>query len=256
MKFSANLGFLWTDLTLPEAIRAAKAAGFDAVECHWPYDVPPADLIKALSETGLPMLGLNTRRGDVAGGENGLAALPEQITRALVAIDEAVSYAAAIDCKAVHVMAGFAEGSAAHECFVKNLTFACDRAAGHGVTILIEPLNPYDAPGYFLKNTTQAIEIIKEVGATNLKLMFDCYHVQLVEGDLINRLTNLLPHIGHIQFADAPGRGAPGQGEIDFDSVFAHIASLGVTRPLGAEYKPNGATEASLEWLKGAQAIT
>jgi hydroxypyruvate isomerase len=256
MKFSANLGFLWKDLALTDAICAAKAAGFNAVECHWPYAVPPAEIIAALDETGLPMLGLNTRRGNVAGGENGLAALPDEVTRALVAIDEAISYAAAIGCNAVHVMAGFAEGSAAHACFVKNLTFACDRAAGHGITILIEPLNRYDAPGYFLNTTTQAVGIIEEVDAPNLKLMFDCYHVQLTEGDLTNRLTQLLPHIGHIQFAAAPGRGAPDQGEISFDHVFAHIAALGYTRPLGAEYKPNGPTEASLGWLKDAQAIT
>lgn len=256
MKFSANLGFLWDDLPLPDAIRAAKAAGFDAVECHWPYDVATSDVIQALKETGLPMLGLNTRRGNVETGENGLAALPDQVTRALVAIDEAVSYAAAIGCSAVHVMAGFAKGSAAHACFVKNLTFACDRAAGHGITILIEPLNTYDAPGYFLNSTTQAIAIIEQIGTDNLKLMFDCYHVQLLEGDLSNRLTRLLPHIGHIQFAAAPGRGAPDQGEVNFDHIFAHIASLGYTRPIGAEYKPNGSTNASLGWLKGAQAIT
>lgn len=256
MKFSANLGFLWTELSLPDGIRAAKAAGFDAVECHWPYDVPPADVIEALNETGLPMLGLNTRRGNVAGGENGLAALPDQVTRALEAIDEAVTYAAAIGCGAVHVMAGFGKGPESHACFVKNLTFACDRAAGHGITILIEPLNTYDAPGYFLNNTAQAVEIINEVGASNLKLMFDCYHVQLIEGDLTNRLTKLLPYIGHIQFAAAPGRGVPDQGEIAFDHIFAHIASLGYARPLGAEYKTNGPTEATLGWLKAAQMIT
>lgn len=256
MKFSANLGFLWTELPLPDAIRAAGTAGFDAVECHWPYDFAPADVIDALSETGLQMMGLNTRRGDVAGGENGLAALPDHVDRARGVIDEAVSYAAAIGCGAVHVMAGFAEGAAAHACFVKNLTFACDRAAEHGITILIEPLNPYDAPGYFLNNTAQAVEIIQEVGASNLKMMFDCYHVQLIEGDLSNRLTKQLEHIGHIQFAAAPGRGAPDQGEIAFDHVFAHIAGLGYTRPLGAEYKTNGPTEATLGWLKAAQAIT
>lgn len=255
MKFSANLGFLWKDLPLPDAIRAAKAAGFDAVECHWPYGVPPTDVIAALEETGLEMLGLNTRRGNINAGENGLAALPDQVTRALVAIDEAVSYAAAIGCSAVHVMAGIGEGAEAHACFQKNLTFACDRAAGHGITILIEPLNPLDAPGYFLNSTTQAVDIIENVGAANLKLMFDCYHVHLIEGDVINRLTQLFPHIGHIQFAAAPGRGAPDHGEIAFDAIFAHTAALGHTRPLGAEYNPGGPTEGSLGWLKAAKAI-
>ncbi|NNE89935.1 MAG: TIM barrel protein [Silicimonas sp.] len=249
MKFSANLGFLWSELPLPDAIRAAKAAGFDAVECHWPYDVPEADVIAALDETGVPMLGLNTRRGNVAAGDNGLVALPDRVDEARVAIDEAVAYAAAIDCGAIHVMAGFAEGQEAHDCFISNLRYACSQADPHGITILIEPLNHYDAPGYFLKTTTQAVAIIEEVGAGNLKLMFDCYHVQLMEGDLTNRLTKLLPMIGHIQFAAAPGRGAPGQGEIAFDHIFAHIASLGYERPLGAEYKPGGPTEVTLGWL-------
>lgn len=249
MKFSANLGFLWADLPLPDGIRAAKAAGFDAVECHWPYDVPVEDVNAALDETGLTMLGLNTRRGNVEAGDNGLAALPGREGEARAAIDEAIDYAAAINCGSIHVMAGFSDGPEAHDCFVSNLRYATQRASAHDITILIEPLNSYDAPGYFLKTTAQAIAIIDEVGASKLKLMFDCYHVQLMEGDLTNRLTKLLPMIGHIQFAAAPGRGAPGQGEIAFDHIFAHIASLGYDRPLGAEYKPGGPTEATLGWL-------
>lgn len=249
MKFSANLGFLWADLPLPDGIRAAKAAGFDAVECHWPYDVPVEDVNAALDETGLTMLGLNTRRGNVEAGDNGLAALPGREGEARAAIDEAIDYAAAINCGSIHVMAGFSDGPEAHDCFVRNLRYATERASAHDTTILIEPLNSYDAPGYFLKTTAQAIAIINEVSASKLKLMFDCYHVQLMEGDLTNRLTKLLPMIGHIQFAAAPGRGAPGQGEIAFDHIFAHIASLGYDRPLGAEYKPGGPTEATLGWL-------
>lgn len=250
MKFSANLGFLWSELPLTDAIRAARKAGFDAVECHWPYDVPTADVDTALQETGLPMLGLNTRRGDVEAGDNGLAALPERVDEARAAIDEAITYAAAINCNAVHVMAGFAAGQAAHECFVQNLRYATKQAATHEITILIEPLNSYDAPGYFLNTTTQAVAIIEEINAPDLKLMFDCYHVQLMEGDLTNKLSALLPHIGHIQFAAAPGRGAPGQGEIAFSHIFAHIASLGYDRPLGAEYKPGGPTEPTLGWMQ------
>ncbi|MEO9825560.1 MAG: TIM barrel protein [Paracoccaceae bacterium] len=256
MKFSANLGFLWKDLPLPDAIRAAKAAGFDAVECHWPYDVPEADVIAALSETGLPMLGINTVRGNVEAGDNGLLALPGRAAEARAAIDQAVSYAAAIGAGAIHAMAGFADGATAQACFIANITYACDQAAAHDITILIEPLNQYDAPGYFLKNTAHAVEIISEVGKSNLKLMFDFYHVQLIEGDITNRLTRLLPHIGHIQFAAAPGRGAPGQGEIAFEPLFRHVASLGYDRPLGAEYKTNGPTEDTLGWLQSAKAIT
>ncbi len=249
MKFSANLGFLWNDRPLPEAIRAARAAGFDAVECHWPYVIPADEVKAALDETGLRMLGLNTRRGDVDAGDNGLSAIPGREAEAREAIDEAIAYATAIDTPNIHVMAGFAAGDAARRTFVANLQYACDQAAPHGITILVEPLNKYDAPGYFLATTDQALAIIEAVGAPNLKLMFDCYHVQLMEGDLTHRIAALLPSIGHIQFASVPDRGAPDHGEINYDHLFRVISDLGYTSPLGAEYKPAGNTDDTLGWL-------
>ena len=248
--FSANLGFLWNDLPLPDAIRAASMAGFDAVECHWPYDVPAEDVAAALAETGLPMLGLNTRRGDLDAGENGVAALPGREDDARAFIDEAITYAVAIQASNIHIMAGFAAGQAAHDSFIANLDYACAAAATHGITILIEPLNHYDAPGYFLNGTAQAKAIIDEVGASNLKLMFDCYHIQRLEGNLTNKLTDLLPIIGHIQFASVPDRGAPDHGEINYQHIYAHLATLGYDAPLGAEYKPDGDTDKSLGWLR------
>ena len=249
MRFSANLGFLWADRTLPDAVRAAHAAGFDAVECHWPYDTPAAELRAALDETGLEMLGLNTSRGDVAAGDNGLSAIPGRVAEARTAIDTALAYARAIGTRNIHVMAGFADGPAAHATFVDNLRYACDAAARDGVTILIEPLNAFDAPGYALRDTRHAAEVIADVGADNLKLMFDCYHVGRTEGDVIARLRALLPLIGHIQFAAVPDRGAPDHGEVDYDAVFAEIAALGWDAPLGAEYKPGTDTDATLGWL-------
>ncbi len=250
MKFSANLGFLWNDRPLPEAIRAARAAGFDAVECHWPYDCAAEEVKAALDDTGLPMLGLNTRRGDVGAGDNGLSAIPGREAEARAAIDEALAYAEAIGTPKVHVMAGFAGGDAAHQTFVANLHYACTLAAPRGITILIEPLNKYDAPGYFLTTTDQALAIIETVGAPNLKLMFDCYHVQLMEGDLTHRIEAILPQIGHIQFASVPDRGAPDHGEINYDHVFEVAHRLGYDAPLGAEYKPVGHTNETLGWLQ------
>jgi len=249
-KFSANLGFLWCDRPLPDAIRAAKAAGFDAVECHWPYETSAADVLKALRATGLTMLGINTRRGDVAAGDNGLAALPSREREARAAIDEALDYAASVRAGNVHVMAGFANGQDAQHTFVANLCYAATQAASKGITILIEPLNSYDVPGYFLSTTSQAAAIISEVGAANLKLMFDCYHVQLMEGDLTHKLANLMQIIGHIQFASVPDRGPPDHGEIAYDHIFRVIAELGYHAPLGAEYKSTLPTEATLGWLK------
>jgi 2-dehydrotetronate isomerase len=250
MRFSANLGFLWTDRSLPDAIRAAEAAGFDAVECHWPYDVPAKDVEAALSETGLPMLGLNTRRGDAASGEFGLAALPGRGAEAQSAINEALDYAAAVGARYVHVMAGAAQGASAEAAFRESLGHASARARPHGITILIEPLNRHDAPGYFLRTTDQAREIIADIAAPNLKLMFDCYHVQITEGGVIRRLEDLLPIIGHIQVASVPDRGAPDHGDLDYGAVFDALRALGYTEPVGAEYRPTGETDDPLGWLK------
>ena len=247
MNFSANLGFLWTELSLPDAIRAAKAAGFDAVECHWPYDTPSKEVKAALVETGMPMLGLNTVRGNP--GENGLSALPGRHSEARAAIDQAIEYADEINAGAIHVMAGFAQGADARSCFIENLQYAASNAENK--MILIEPLNHYDAPGYFLQTTDQAVAIIDELDLPNVKLMFDCYHVQLMEGDLSHRLTKLQTHIGHIQFAGVPERGDPAVGEVNYSHIFIHIHEIGYAKPLGAEYKPNGPTEPTLGWLKG-----
>lgn len=247
MKFSANLGFLWADRPLPEAIRAAHAAGFDAVECHWPYATPPERVKEALDETGLRMLGLNTIRG--APGENGLSALPGREAEARAAIDQAIAYAQAVDAGAIHVMAGFAEGPRARSTFLENLDYARS-SCPDAITLLIEPLNRHDAPGYFLRTTDEAVSLLEELNRPGVKVMFDCYHVGRTEGDIVTRLRALAPMIGHIQFASVPDRGPPDGGEVSYPFVFVEIAALGWARPLGAEYKPVGTTEHSLGWLR------
>jgi len=254
MQFSANLGFLWTDRDLPDAIRAAKAAGFDAVECHWPYAVSSADVRDALTQTGLPMLGLNTVRGDVENGENGLSALPGREREAYAAIDQAIIYARDIGARNIHVMAGFAQGARAEMTFIAALEYACSKAAGLGIQILIEPLNHYDAPGYFLGTTEHAAELITRVGAPNLKLMFDCYHVQLMEGDLTNRLRKLSPVIGHIQIARVPDRGPPDGGEVNYPYLFDVLSDIGWSSPIGAEYKSEKPTDMTLDWFRALRA--
>ena len=249
MKFSANLGFLFTEYSLPDAIRAANDAGFDAVECHWPYATPVDEVRAALSETGLPMLGLNTDRGDVSRGDNGLSALPGREVDARRAIDLALDYAAQIGAANVHVMAGKAEGSEAHNCFIRNLRYACAGASTKGLTILIEPLNPFDAPGYFLNRTEQAADIIATVGKPNIKLMFDCYHVARTEGNVLAQLGRFIEVIGHIQFAGVPDRGVPDRGELDYRKLLPEITDLGWDAALGAEYRPDGKTAQSLGWM-------
>ncbi|NKC04227.1 hydroxypyruvate isomerase family protein [Brucella haematophila] len=253
--FSANLGFLWQELPLPDAIRAAKAAGFDAVECHWPYNFDAGAVAAALRETGLTMLGLNTSRGNVEAGDNGLAAIPGRENEAQAAIRQAVDYAVAIGALNIHVMAGKAEGEAAHRTFVANLAYACEQAAAHDITILIEPLNHRDAPGYFLKTSGQAIVIINQVAASNLKLMFDCYHLQIMEGDISKRLEALQPHIGHVQIAAVPDRAEPDHGELDYRHIVRLLDTLGYEKPVGAEYRPKTTTDAGLSWLSELKAL-
>ncbi|MFV0473209.1 MAG: hydroxypyruvate isomerase family protein [Pikeienuella sp.] len=245
IRFSANLGFLWTELPITEAVRRARAAGFDAVEAHWPYDAPPADLAAALEETGLPLLSVNTVRGGE--GENGLAALPGREAEARAAIDQALDYAHATGAGAVHVMAGrFGD----EDTFIANLRYAAEEARDLGKMVLIEPLNARDAPDYFLTEVEQAAEIIIRAGAANLRILFDCYHVQIMQGDLLRRFEALMPLIGHVQIAGAPGRGEPDTGEIAYERILPRMAELGWTGPIGAEYRPAGATEGGLGWMK------
>lgn len=248
MKFSANLGFLWNDRPLPDAIRAAKEAGFDAVECHWPYATPAADTKAALAETGLKMLGLNTVRGNVTIGENGLSALAGREEEARAAIDQAIQYASEISAGAIHVMAGNSSGPRARKLFIENLVYACEKA-GSSITILIEPLNHYNAPGYFLTTVEQAADIIREVAKPNLKLMFDFYHVQIMGGDVTRRFEAALPLVGHVQIASVPDRGSPDHGELDYSFALRRVRELGWAQPIGAEYLPANGAVPDLAWL-------
>lgn len=251
MSFSANLGFMFTEYDLPEAIRQAKQAGFQAVECHFPYRFDPAAVKTALDETGLRMLGLNTVPGDAARGDFGLAAMPGREAEARAAIDQAVEYAMAIDAENIHVMAGKTDGGAgADAAYRANLDYACTHAATNGRTILIEPINHRDVPGYHLSRVEDAASLIHHLGHDNLRLMFDCYHTQIMQGDLIHRVEAHLPLIGHIQIAAVPDRGEPDRGEVHFPNLIAAIREMGYDAPIGAEYRPRGKdTAAGLGWL-------
>lgn len=250
VRLSANLGFLWTELTLPEAIRAAKKVGFSAVECHWPYATDVEEVKAALKETSLLMLSLNTRRGNVD-GDKGVAAIVGRENEARRYIDEAIAYAHAIDCPNIHVLAGVTDGGAdAEAVFRDNLLYAVDNAAALHKTILIEPLNYRDAPGYHLSILDTALETLAAVDMPNLKVMFDCYHVQIMQGDIATRLRNNLAHIGHIQIASVPDRGEPDRGEINYAWLLQEIDRMGWPGFIGAEYKPQSTTDAGLGWIK------
>lgn len=248
-KLSANLGFLWPELELLEAIRVAKDVGFDAVEVHWPYITHAVEMALVLEELHMPLISLNTVGGDLNAGEFGMAALAGREEDARAGIDKALAYAADVSAKFVHVLAGRAQGEEARASFVENLTYAAAKAQEYGVSILIEPISEATQPGYFLTHVDQAASIITEVGQPNVKILFDCYHVQLTEGDLINRIETHLPLIGHIQIAAVPDRGEPGHGEVDYPELLRQVDALGYDGYVGAEYKPTGLTSDGLSWM-------
>jgi 2-dehydrotetronate isomerase len=255
-RFSANLGFLWQGLPLIAQMEAAAKAGFRAVEMHWPYETDPQQVRAACERLGLAMLGVNTVRGDTARGENGLGALPGRQAEFQAAIDQAIAWQVAVGGTAIHAMAGIvkpADKPAATGVFAENLTLAADKAARHGLTILLEPLNPRASPGYFYSTLRGAGEMIARVGKPNVKIMFDVHHVGISEGDVLTNLERWLPHIGHIQFAAVPSRAEPDEGEINFREVFAAIDRLGWTGWVGAEYRPRGDMEAGLAWISALE---
>ena len=255
LRFSANLGFLWTDLLLPEAIDAAAKAGFDAVECHWPFAVPPADVTAALTAANIPVLGLNTRLGDVDSGDFGIAACPGREDEARGYIDEALAYAAKINATAVHVMAGRTDqGAKAETAFCAALSYAAASAAKHNITVLIEPINQRDVTDYHLSTVEAGITTIERVGLDNIKLMFDCYHTQIMQGDIIRRLEEHIDFIGHVQIAGVPDRGEPDRGELAYKDVLLALDAAGYEGYVGAEYRPRTTTAAGLAWLAEAKA--
>lgn len=249
-RYAANLGFLWNDRPLAEGVYAAAAAGFDAVECHFPFDDDLSAARAALEDTGLPMLGLNTRRGDVAAGDFGLAAGPGRADEARDAVDQAIAAADVLGARAVHVMAGrFGDDPAARHAYIDTLSYAAE-ASPTGLAILIEPINRTDVPSYHLSTLEAAAEVIENVNAPNVKIMFDAYHCAMTEPPVLSAFRKHLGNIAHVQIAACPGRGEPDQGALDCIDFLKEIKKLGYSSYIAAEYKPQGPTvEDGLSWL-------
>lgn len=250
-RLAANLSMLFAPLPLVERYAAAAAAGFAAVECQFPYAVPAARLREQLQRWGLQQVLINTPAGDE--GERGLAAVPgrQQAFRDGLAL--ALDYADALQCPRIHLMAGVCPAGSAHQqCidqFIDNLHWAAQRCADANVLGLIEPINTrVDVPGYVLDSTALAMHCLQQVGSGHLRLQYDAYHMQIMEGDLARSIQRLLPWIGHIQIADNPGRHEPGTGEINFAWLLDQIDALGYDGFVGCEYLPAGDTLAGLGW--------
>jgi hydroxypyruvate isomerase len=251
-KFAANVSMLFTELPFLERFAAAKAAGFGAVEFQAHYDFPAADIAERLTSAGLRLVLLNAPMGDPKAGERGFAAQPGREADFDVSIDLALRYARALDCQQIHVLAGRSVGErAAQEAlYVANLQRAASRAAEAGVTLLIEPLNLRDNPGYFLTTTGMAIALLDRIDRPNVGLQFDFYHCQISEGDLAQHARNLFGRYPHIQIAGVPGRREPDQGEINYAYLFDLLDELGYPGWIGCEYRPKSGTIAGLGWTR------
>jgi hydroxypyruvate isomerase len=222
------------------------------VECHWPYDQPLDDVRVALAQTGLPLLNINTSKG--ADDTFGLSAIPGRESAARRAIDEALSWAEKAGAQTVHVMAGISDDPQSMAVFEANLRYGAARAQMRDLTLLIEPINQHDVPGYALSSFDDAMALIGAVGAHNVRLMYDVYHAGRMGLDPVATLKRCQPVIRHVQIASVPDRGAPDHGDVDFDTIYAALEAHDYAGHIGAEYKPVGNTDDSLNWLAAQRA--
>jgi hydroxypyruvate isomerase len=246
---------MFTELPFLDRFDAAAEAGFKAVECVAPYGEPAKAVQQRLERLGLTMALFNMPPGDWAAGERGFAANPNRRADFKASIDTALEYADATGAKILHLMAGkiapSADRAAWTQTLVENVQLAADAVAGEGITLVLEPINTrVDIPGYFYDTTTAVISVMDAAGRPNVKLLYDIYHMQIMEGDLARTIERLLPRIGHVQLADNPGRNEPGTGEINFAWLLPRIDALGYDGFVGCEYKPANETKAGLGWTK------
>ncbi|MDK6078851.1 hydroxypyruvate isomerase [Massilia varians] len=252
-RFAANLSLLFNELPFLDRFAAARAAGFDAVEFLFPYPFEAEQIAARLQRYGLELVLHNLPPGDWAAGERGLACDPRRSAEFQDGVDLALDYALELGVRRLHCLAGRLPPNLsyerAHAAYVANLRHAAARCREHGISLLIEPINDRDMPGYFLTGTRQAVAVIEEVGAPNLGLQYDIYHMQRMEGELAETIRRHFPLIRHVQLADVPGRHQPGTGEINFPFLFRLLDELGYEGWVGCEYLPQGDTQASLAWL-------
>ena len=251
-RFAANLSLMFTEHAFLDRFDAARAAGFDAVEFLFPYEVEPSVIAKRLQRNRLTQVLFNLPPGDWAAGEKGFAALPDKFDELQRSLHTALPYVLATGVKRLHLLAGNADrrDAAAALAFRRSLAVVAHFFAPHGIDVLIEPLNRRDAPGYFLDDVDYAHALVREMAIANLKLQFDVYHCQILHGDVTTRLREMLPMIGHVQIASVPSRHEPDGEELNYPFLFAELDRLGYAGFVGAEYRPRGKTEDGLGWFK------
>ncbi len=247
-RFTVNIGMLFAERPFLDRIAAARAAGFDHVECHFPYDHPIADIKAALASANMRMNGLNTSPGNA--GEFGLAGVPGREADFRERFAQAAAYARGLGATMIHVMAGVApapERQRALSTYVANLRAAADGAPD--LTLLLEPLNHRSRPGYLVNRSDHIAELIAEIGRPNVKLLFDVFHIQIMEGDILKRFERHQPIVGHVQIAAVPSRAEPDEGEVNYRAVLKGLDEMGYGGLVGLEYVPRGRTEDGLRWL-------
>lgn len=252
-RFAANLTLQFAEVPFLERFGLAASLGFEGVEYMFPYEASAEDVAALLAINGLRQVQFNLPAGDWAAGDRGIAALPERVEEFRAGVAQALGYARALDCKRLTCLAGItwpgADQKRAEDTFVANLSYAADQLQGEGITLLIEPINTRDIPGMFLSHTAQAIRLIEAIGAPNVRLQYDVYHMQIMEGDLARTIERHLPLIGHIQIADVPGRHEPGTGEIRYAYLFDLLDRLGYDGWVGCEYRPAAKVAEGLGWI-------
>lgn len=251
-KFAANLSLMFTELDFLDRFDAARASGFEAVEFLFPYAWPAEEIAARLERNRLQLVLHNLPAGDWAAGERGLACDPARSEEFRIGVALALRYARALGVRQMHCLAGIPPAGlsplAAHATYVASLRHAAAELGAHGIDLLIEPINTFDMPGYFLTGSVQAADIIAECGMPNLFMQYDIYHMQRMEGELANTIRANLPLILHVQLADVPGRHEPGTGEINYRHLFGLLDELGYDGWVGCEYHPIGGTVAGLGW--------
>lgn len=251
LRLAANISFLFKELPFLDRFAAAAEAGFGLVECHWPYNHPVEALRDRMERARLSLVMVNTAPGNLEAGEFGLGAVPGREADFRAAFDQALHYASSLGATRIHCMAGKVPVTAtAHRTFVDNLRASADKARDQGIVLVIEPINARSAPGYFLTTSQQAADLIAEIDRPNLKLLFDVFHLQIMEGDIITRLERLKPIIGHVQIAGVPSRAEPDEGEINYRAVFDALERIGYDEVVGCEYLPRAATKDGLAWRR------
>jgi len=252
-RFAANLTMLFNEVDFLERFEAAAEAGFKGVEFLFPYDYAAEELKQLLDQHGLVQVLHNLPGGDWSAGDRGIACHPDRVDEFKAGVEQAVEYAGVLGCRQLNCLAGItpsgADTTLLRNTLIENLKFAAERLKEADITLLIEAINTRDIPGFYLSGTQQALDIIHATGSSNIKLQYDIYHMQIMEGDLAPTIERHLAMIRHLQLADNPGRHEPGTGEINYPFLFDFLDRIGYEGWIGCEYKPATTTLEGLGWV-------